>query len=460
MTYKSLIRRFVFFVVTTIFFIPLTVLSAGFALMEHNASGNGNAYAGAAVVAEDASTLHFNPAGLSILNKQQLSISSQVLFISASFDDSGSTLNPLLTGGSTPIPSNDNNDGGENAIVPNIYYVAPINDQYMWGIGVTVPFGLATKYDEGWAGRYHAVESSVKTINVNPSIAYKVNDKLSLGAGINMQYIDVKLSNMVDSAAVCLGAVGAATCNAISPSLTQAGNSAIDSKVSLTGTDWAMGYNFGVIYQPSNTYRVGFSYRSKVSYDIDGDAEFNNSAAMQAFLTAASSPFFSDGKANAKMDLPENASIAIFGKVSNKISLFGDVTWTRWSRFDKLLVEFENGQPDSEIPENWKNSVKFAFGGNYILDDKWTLKAGIGYDKTPIPDNEHRTARIPANDRKVLSFGAKYNASEKVNIDFGYTHLFIDDPEIDNTDSSFGHTLSGSYSSTVDIIGVQCTWDI
>lgn len=435
--------------------------AAGFALTEHNSSGLGRAYAGAAAVADDASTIFFNPAGLVTLKKDQLLFSTQAILVGAEFHNNGSTVNPQLTGGAdVPISDGGSNEGGENALVPSFYYSAVINDSLALGVGVSVPFGLATKYDEDWVGRYHAVESAVETININPTIAYKLNKEWSFGFGVNLQHLDVKLSNMIDTAAVCLRSAGATVCGNINTALLQAGNADIDSKVSLTGSEWGYGYNFGVIYEPSAGNRIGFSYRSKISYDIDGNADFDLSDEMAIFLAAVSSPYFSDTGGKAKLVLPEIASLAGRFQVSNNLALLADITWTRWSRFKELRVEFENGQSETVIPENWGNSIKIAFGGDYRLNNLWLLRAGIAYDKTPIPDSEHRTARIPATSRKVFSLGLQHKITKKVKIDAGYIHLFIDDPEINNIDSSFGHTLNGNYSSSVDIFGAQLTWDL
>lgn len=177
--------------------------AAGFALIEQNASGLGNAYAGQAAAATDASTVFFNPAGMGLLPDSQLVVAGNLIKPSAEFQNGGSTAAPLQTLGGT------GGDAGGLALVPNFYYVHPVNKELALGIGVNAPFGLKTEYDQTWMGRFQAVTSEVQTINVNPSLSYKLNDTVLLGIGLSAQYIDAKLTNMANySAAIFNGGGG------------------------------------------------------------------------------------------------------------------------------------------------------------------------------------------------------------------------------------------------------------
>ena len=177
--------------------------AAGFAIIEQSVTGLGRAFAGSAAVADDASTIFFNPAGLSYLSHSEFATGLNFIKPESDFSNEGSTLPSTL--GGTAITGNGDN-GGKLGIVPNLYYAHRLNDRMVAGIGVSAPFGLVTEYDDNWVGRYHAVKSDLKTVNINPSFAFQTTEKLSLGFGINLQYADLELTQAVDFGAVCAAA--------------------------------------------------------------------------------------------------------------------------------------------------------------------------------------------------------------------------------------------------------------
>lgn len=437
--------------------------AAGFALIENSASGMGNAFAGGSAIAEDASTVYFNPAGMTRLSGTQMSVAGHFISTAADYTDTGSTINPGLGGGSLP---GSNDEGGTSALVPNFYYVTELGNDSFFGIGITVPFGLATEYDDSWVGRYTAVDSEVQTININPSFASKATDKLSVGFGLSIQYIEATLSNQLDSGAICTSALASnpasptfgnvaasvAAC-AGAPNNMVIGDAAVDSSQSLSGDDWSIGWNFGVLYDLDEKSRLGVAYRSSVKQDLEGDVDFTRSAELDAFLGAT--PLFVDTGITAGIELPETLSVSYYRDVSDKLALMADITWTRWSNFDELSINFDNTQPTSTIPENWDDSYRFALGINYRQDSTLIYRAGIAYDQTPIPSAEDRTPRIPGDNRTWLSFGLGYNFSTDMSMDIGYSHLFVSDTDINNTDASFGHTVTGTYDASVDILSAQ-----
>ncbi len=405
-----------------------TVSAAGFAIIEQSVKGLGNAFAGGAAIADDPTTIFFNPAGMTRLgNKQQFVYGGHIIIPSAKFSDNGSNI------GGTPLTGGDGGDAGEIAFVPNFYWVKPINGKLIFGLGVNAPFGLVTEYDSDWKGRYHAIKSDLMTININPSLAYRVNDKLSIGGGINAQYIDVELTNNV--------ALG--------------GGQVADARAKVTGDDWGFGLNLGLLYEFNKGTRLGVAYRSKIDQSLQGSAEFDDVSGSGALGAAQAGGFFLNTGAKADLTLPETLSISVYRQLNPKWAIMGDVTWTRWSRFKELRVRFDVGnQGDTVVPENWEDSYRYAVGLNYIKNQKWTLRGGIALDETPIPSAEFRTARIPGNDRKWLTFGATYKRSDKLTVDFGFAHLFISNTPINNTGSQ-GHILTGSYDADVNIISVQ-----
>ena len=425
--------------------IPSMGQAAGFALIENSASGQGNAYAGAAAHVTDASTIFFNPAGMMQLEGDSISIAGHFILPESSFTNSGSTINPALSPPFPPDLTGSNDDGGASAFVPNFYWVKSLDDEMKFGLGVQTTFGLATKYDASWVGKYHAVETDLKTININPSLAYQVNEKFAIGGGIDMVIGDIIFTNALDFGSICAG-LGIGAC-----SLPQAHDGFAD----LEGdnfSDPAFGFNVGLQYLINTDTVLGLSYRSEIDLEFSGTADFTVPAS--ATIGPLGTVVFIDTGIDASVTLPASLALSIAHKV-DKITYLADITWTGWSSFDELRIVFDNpAQADSVTPENWEDSLRYAIGFDYQYDSKIILRSGLAYDETPIPSPEFRTARIPGNDRTWLSFGMTYTLDTESSIDVGYSHLFIDDVPIDNADAT-GAILSGQYDAAVDILSVQ-----
>src|SRR5215470_1628481 len=247
---------------------------AGFALQEQNASGLGNAYAGGAAVAEDASTIYFNPAGMSRMPGIQGVIAGNLICLSAKFNDSGSqpaALQPL--GGS-------GGDAGNCNFPPAGYLAVPINNQWAFGLGVNVPFGLKTEYDNGWIGRFQAIKSKVETVNVNPALSYKPTDMFTIGAGASWQRLKATLTQQVNYAgAMAQAAQQAAAGGQIPPSAIPpllAGYAGAESSANVNGSYTGWGWNIGILIEPDKQTRIGAAYRSAIRYTVSGTASFNN----------------------------------------------------------------------------------------------------------------------------------------------------------------------------------------
>lgn len=425
--------------------------ASGFALIENSASGQGNAFAGAAAYAQDAATVWFNPAGMMKLDKNEILVAGHYISPSSSFTN-GSSVDGL----GNPM-SGVNDDGGTDAFVANFYWVTDIREDMKFGLGVTTPFGLTTLYDDSWVGRYHAVESDLKTININPSIAYQVNEKLSIGGGINLMLADVTLTSMIDFGAVCYAALNPATCDAQGALPQQT-----DGFGDLTGdnfSDLSWGINLGLMYDFTPETRIGVAWRSETKVKAEGDAKFTVPA-QAAFIQA--SGLFIDTGLRAEITLPQSFSVSLSHDI-NKWQLLADITWTGWSSFEELRIKYDNpNQPDSVTTEDWNDTFRYSIGADYALNEKWILRGGLAYDETPVPSAERRTARIPGNSRTWLSLGGTYNINESFIVDVGYSHLFVDDTPINNTLESsiptLNATLNGTYSSSVDILSAQLRW--
>jgi len=381
------------------------VHAAGFALVEQNASGLGNAYAGAAAVAEDASTIYFNPAGMTLLPDRQLVVAGHLIKPRAEFSG---TVTPGIGGG-------DGGDAGGLALVPNAYYAFRLTPDVHLGVGMNAPFGLKTEYDPDWIGRYQAIKSEVKTININPSIAYKVSDSLSLGAGLNIQWVEATLTNRQPlPAPVPL--------------------------VTIKGDDYGWGYNLGVLWQATPATRLGLSYRSEVDYTLEG-----TSSASDPVVGALNGPV------TAAVTLPDSASLSLLHKLSPTWDLLADVTWTGWSDFDDLPIR---GTVNKTTVENWEDILRYSLGATWHMSDKLSLRGGVAYDEAPVSDR-FRTPRIPDGARTWVAVGGQYRLSRQSVLDFGYAHLFINAPGLQSLDN--GTTLNGSYDASVDILSAQLT---
>lgn len=411
--------------------------SAGFALIEQSASGMGNAYAGAAAVAEDASTVFFNPAGMSRLEGSQFAAVGHIIILNAEF--SGTATNPAALGGGAAT-GGTGGDAGGTSFVPNLYLTMPYGDRWDFGIGINAPFGLVTEYDANWVGRFQGVKSEITTININPSVSYKLTDAISIGGGLNYQQIDAELTN-----AVVLGA-------------------ATTGRTTLEADDDGWGWNIGAMFELTPATRLGVAYRSEIDYELTGNV--NTTIDPSGALVAAAS-----GPANADVTLPDTLSVSIAHATSDRFELLADVTRTGWSSINQVnVVNSTNGTLRDVLVLDFDDAFRYSIGGNYVLNDTWTLKGGLAFDETPVKSASTRTVRLPDNDRTWISFGGQMKVGPRGRLDLGYTHIFIKDAPINNTRSQqapglttptpaagTASTVTGSYEGSVDIFSVQYT---
>ncbi|MGH7186379.1 MAG: OmpP1/FadL family transporter, partial [Pseudomonadota bacterium] len=344
------------------------VIAGGFAILEQGVKGLGNAFAGGAAVAEDASTVFFNPAGMTRLHGSEIDSAGHLIIPSLDFQDNGSHLNRAV--GGAPIPFTDDGDGADLALIPNLYYVHSYDDRLKFGAASNVPFAFLTDYEDGWQGRYHALRSEGFVINLNTSAAYRFNELLSLGVGFDAQYIDVTFSNALDFSTLCLG-TSAPACGALG--LTTPGRPATDGRVEFSGDDWSFGYNVGVLLEPSKATRIGIHYRSHIEHEVGGEADFT--VPVPAF--AAATGAFRDTGASTTLDLPDSVSVSAYQELGERFAVLGDLTWTHWSRFDQVVVNFDNRrQPPLVTPQGWEDAFRYALGLTYHPEGPVTLRSG------------------------------------------------------------------------------------
>jgi long-chain fatty acid transport protein len=423
------------------------VLASGIQITEKGTKGLGNAWAGGAAVAEDASTVWWNPAGMTRLDDNHAELSMHLIRPSFKWDDDGST---TILG--EPLSGSDGGDAGGPNFVPNFFYSHAFGDKWRAGISIVVPFGLETDYSDDWKGRYYSTKASMFSLDINPAVAYRINKHFSVGAGISAQYIDAELKNKVDYGTI--DAVLAGGAFGLTPQQD-------DGKAEVEADDWSWGYNLGVLFELSENTRFGLTYRSKVEYDDDdGDATFKTPDAAQGLAAIIGTE---DTGTSIDLDMPASASLSAYHKLTEKWAIMATVTWTDWSSFDELRVEFDNDAADSVSTLDWDDAFYYAVGATWYYSDQWTFRGGVAYDETPVPSAKKRNPRIPDDDRFWVSTGASYEFLDRWGIDFAGTYIWTDgDPKIkkttDTEEDTFRGNLVGDYEAYSYILSLQINY--
>ncbi len=385
-----------------------TACAGGFGIATQSGSGTGNAFAGGAATAEDASTVWFNPAGMTVLpGTTNVAVSAQILKPSFQFQNTASTL---------PAGTGDGGDGGDWTYIPHGFITTKLNDKWSVGAAFNTPFGLKTNYDAGWRGQSLALTSDLKTYNLNLSVAYKINELWSVGAGINYLKAQLKFNSQI-----ALGFV--------EPNI----------------NDNGIGYNFGVLFQPTPQTRVGAHYRTAINFQATGNltapAAIGGSSAVTSGLTT-----------------PDTFSLSALHAITPQWDIMGDVTRTGWSHLQQLSVVRTGGALAGTTPValtfNWSDTWRTSIGANYKPNATWKFRAGVAYDKTPTNDID-RTPRLPDQDRTWVALGAQMKVSKAGTVDFGYAHEFIKDASVNNAAPVTGLRLIGQFKNKVDIFSLQ-----
>lgn len=402
-------------------------LAAGFALNEQSISGMGTSFAGRSSSADDATTLFGNPAGMARLKREEVSFG--VAAIHAKTDIKNASGNST---GAINAPTSGSNDGDmvPFTAVPMGYYVKPIDDKWAVGVGFYVPFGLATDYESGYQGRYFGDYSEVVVVTVQPTISYRFNDKLSIGFGPTINHIEGELQSA-------------------SP-----GGLAGDGRVKVTGDDTALGFNAGLLYEFTPHTRAGITYHSKVKYKLEGDTKLSGAGFDQYEALGMQV----SGKYDASLDLdtPESIDVSITHELNDQWTLYAGAMWTRWSRFEAIIIENEgipavvqgNLAPIIE-EQDWHDTWSYAIGAAYKLNKQWTLRSGLAFDQSPT-NNTHRSPRIPSGDRTAVSLGLAWNPTDDVTLDLAYTYLWEESVTVDRNKSFSRGALEQNYSATYE----------
>ena len=391
--------------------------AAGFFLPYQGASSIGNALAGSAALGEDATTVYFNPAGMSRLQTRQVSIAGHYVDPTFKYTDTGSTGPAAFTGG-------NGGDFAPNTFLPTLFAVLPAG-AWRFGLGISAPFGSKTDYEAGWRGRFQADFTDLKVISVNPSVSYQFADWVSVGAGLNY----VRAEAEIERSVLLPG-----------PS---------EGRVRLTGEDSTFAYNVGVLVSPTPATRLGISYRSRVDLDLTGRQR----------VTLASGAEFAAQTFDIRADLalPAMTALSIVHDVDDQWALLGDVTFYQWGVIQQLVPRnASTGAASTPLDLRFRDTMRISAAVNLRLSEAWLLRGGLAWDQAPVASAEDRTANQPDSDRTWISLGARWDLSAMHRLDFAYAYVMLAAASINHTVTNAG-TLRGDYDNAAHIFAAQYT---
>ena len=379
--------------------------AAGFQLSEQSSIQMGRAMAGAGVMGDDLSAVHYNPAGMTLLEGTRIQANGTWVAVNAEYKgESGATENGRKKG----------------QLIPAGYITHQLNDQVWLGLGLTVPYGMGTDFARNWEGADRGNKSTILTFDMNPNVAWKINEKFSVGAGISLQYAKAKLG------------MGKQKLEVPMPGNHYAMNSTVE------GDSWAWGWNVGLMFRPVETVRLGVAYRSHIAHNAEGETTIDTNkllAVKPETAGIAGQTFISDMKVRIKT--PDTLTFSAAWDATQDLTLSATARWSKWSNFDTLTIEnsgFHGGNSTqangamsqmaatSQVHNNWDDTWFFSLGADYRLNDQWTVRGGVAYDQGPV-DNINRMAVIPDTDRVWVAGGASYKFNKNMTFDFGATYI-------------------------------------
>ncbi|GGE77150.1 aromatic hydrocarbon degradation protein [Streptosporangium jomthongense] len=430
---------------------PATVFAGGFSLNEQSASAMGVANAGAVANPENATTIFFNPAGMSQLKGTNISFGAAVLDIDAEAKSASGT-NQI----GQPVSGGRGGDIADPAVLPNVYLTHEINDSIDVGFGIHAPYGLAADYDDDFVGRFFADKTELTAISFTPAISVNNGQGLSMGLGLNVMYVEGKLTKFMDNSGTIALAPGG-----VLPGTPAQGYADIE------GDDVGVTFQVGFLYEMNDRTQFGLKAQTGTELDLEGDAKFTNVAVATPAGTpnppgpGVAVPLNSTEPARVPLAIPESISAGLRHKLTDQFTVLAGATYSRWSRFDSLDIygrdpskpltsKSPGGLPNllSHTPEGWKNTWQFNVGGIYQVTPEWALKAGYAWDESPV--DQYVTARIPSSDRHWLTLGAQWKSAQSgwtVDAAVG-TLLFTDDPKV--SDQAYVLTPAGTAPNPTD----------
>lgn len=434
--------------------LPATALASSFQLLEQSPAHLGKAFAGTASDITDASTVYFNPAGMSRLEGNHVTVGGNAVFTEADFINDGSSY--TVGGNTVPVEGNGNTD--ETGFIPNAYWVTPLTDRLTVGFGAGGPFGLSSDFGNTWPGRYSATFSELEVMNLNATTAWELSDQLALGLGVNYQRIDVTLQSQFDST---LG---------LNP------NPETDTDASIEGDDDDFVFDVSALWTPVPGTDIGLLWRQGGDFTIGGTADFDLNAACApgAGLPTGAPPAPTtgtlcagalaarEGAVTASAEMPDTLTLSASQALGERWTLHADIAQTRWSSLQTIAVNnVESGANVTELHLNYDDTLRLALGASFEFSETMTWRFGVAKDEAPQTDPEYVSPRIPDEDRTWLAAGANWKLSDALSLDVSYAHLMVDDAQLnrqDPTATGGSYNLEGHFDNSVNIVGAQLNW--
>ena len=421
--------------------------ASGFQLREQSVKNLGKSNAGS-IVGKDASNVSLNPAAMTNLDKNTFQSDITVIDLTADFTGSGRVLgSPAL-----PLSGANGGDPGDPTVVPNMAAVFPLHgalEGMTIGASVGAPFGLKTEYEPGWVGRYRALTSDVKVVDLTLSVAFKATDGVSIGAGLIYERADVTLSKAIDfGTAICASGNPA---NCFTPSYPFKPQQ-LDGTFEVSGDSTSVGYVVGAQIAPNDKLAIGISHRSEIKHDLEGTLDFANVPAL-----LANDPRFQDGDGGARLVTPSVTTLSISYGFTDDFRLMADYQSTGWSSLHDVTIKRASGTVVGSEPFHWDDTDFFSIGAEFDISDAFTIRGGVAQDESPTNDT-HRTPRLPDADRMLYSIGATWNMSESLSIDAAFQRITIENPTINlAVEAAAGNTstLVGEFDGHANLFGVS-----
>jgi long-chain fatty acid transport protein len=406
------------------------IFASGFALNEQSISGMGTGYAGRSSAADDASTVYGNPAGMSQLKRQQVTVGVAAIDAKTDISDASGTRTGTNKGDMVPFTA-----------VPMGFYVNPIDDHWAFGLGVYAPYGLVTDYESSFQGQNFGSKSVVKVVTFQPTVSYAFNDRVSIGFGPTIN----RISGVLESSLNIPQVPGSGT-----------------GRVQVKGDDVGYGFNAGVLVKATDTTTLGLTYHSKVTYKLEGHTEVRAGAGVPGFVLGSNRY---DAKLN--LDTPESVDFSVTQKMNDAWKVYAGATWTRWSRLEEIKVKNSGvtAAGGAVAPllltniteeQNWHDTWAYALGTSYQLNKQWVLRTGLTFDQSPT-NNTDRSPRIPTGDRTIFSIGAGYSPTDDITIDVAYSYLDEESVKVNRT-NALGQRYSSKYDNSANGFGLGLTY--
>ncbi|QJR00328.1 outer membrane protein transport protein [Halomonas sp. PGE1] len=403
--------------------------AGGYQINEQSVSGQGYGHAGRSSNVNDATIVFGNPAGMSFLDRAQVTAGGTYLNVNTDINNATATRN------GAPVEGSSDGDMVPGTLIPFAFYAHPVNERLAFGFGVYAPFGSKTDYEDGFIGRNLGNYTELTVMSAQPTVSYRFNEQWSVGAGLMYNRVDGELHRQVPTPVFGArpdlpGGVG------------PVGTQELDARIE--GDDDGWGYNLGVMFQPTPETTLGLTYRSKVSYTLTGDYR-SRDASGEIYVNPLTGEA-QDKAARLDLDTPETVNFSITQQMTDRLKLMAGASWTRWDRFDEILVTGPDGETITFEEQDYSNAWAYGLGGEYQLNPQLALRAGITLDFTPTSD-EFRSARIPSDDRRIFSIGAGWSPTEDLTLDLAYSYLTERGTQVNQSRTDANETITSTYSA-------------